>query len=220
MGIGTFAYLKWSTGIPTGEFLTHFAACIRNIGYKFGGSNAYGGGVYGASGTSFDDPAIGLPKGPPGLDAMGATVVDESGIHGFQLSLSSESGQAELFVGGKIRVVTLRMAGHMHPGYFRNDLEFILKQYGLLKRLHSELSPDLTWAIDYRQDTAEAGPGHESLSKSACWFSRQGPQKLIKPLEERRSPVRWEKKGDYDDFELNPVTGQPNWALVTGIPES
>jgi hypothetical protein len=202
------------------EFLKHFAACIRNIGYKFEGSNTYGGSVYGVpTGTGFDDPAIGLPKGPPGLDAMGATVMDESGIHAFQLSLSSESGQAELFLGGKIRVAALRMAGHMHPGYFRNDLDFILKQYGLLKRLHSELSPDLAWAIDYRQDTAEAGPGHESLSKSACWFSRQGPQKLIKPLEEKRSPIRPKKKGDDDDFQLNPVTGQPNWALVIGTSE-
>ncbi len=202
------------------EFLAHFAAVIPSLGYRFEGSKVYGGSIYGAdTGTSFDDPALGLPPGPLGLDAMGATVLDETGRHAFQLSLSLESGQAELFVGGRIRVATLRMAGHMHPAYFRNDLQFILKQYALLKRLHSRLSPDVTWAIDYRQDTCEAGPDYETLSKSACWFSRQGPQKLIKPLEERRSPLRQENKGDYDDFEPNPETGQPNWALLrTGCP--
>jgi hypothetical protein len=219
MAVGTFAFLNWTAGIPTVEFLTKFAAFIPSIGYGFPGTkegrNIFGGSVYGAQvGRNFDDPVSGLPHEPPGLGAMGATVMDERGNQAFMLSLSSESGLVELFVGGKVQVVTLRMSGHMHPGYFRDDLDFMIRQYELLKHLHSGLSADQTWAIDYGQDICNTGPGYESLQKAACWFSREGPQKLIKPLEERRMPLRAQHPGEHDDFEICRATGLPNWALV------
>ncbi len=124
--------------------------------------------------------------------------------------------------GGKIPHLQLNLTSTLEM-YFLQDrildfgeheLEDSLYDYKLCKRLFLALKAER--CLGSMLDAYESidGYGADSLFLFTC----SGPQKLIRPLEERRHPRRGDTEEGKDDFGYAPGSDHPNWQRVINKP--
>jgi hypothetical protein len=99
-------------------------------------------------------------------------------------------------------------------GMMEGVLEQSLSDYKLCKKIFSQIGASrcLGSALDRYCRITDADAAHAFL------FTKMGPQRLIRPLEESRAPRRAEDSNGPRDLDDDPITGEPNWVWIINKP--
>lgn len=106
----------------------------------------------------------------------------------------------------------LDIAIRMHEGV----LEHALHDYELCKQLFAELDADRCLGSQLMEYYEIDDP----YASGAFLFTRNGPQRLARPLEEGRAPRSDGDPEGPSEFQDDPVTGLPGWAWIVDKPFS
>jgi len=98
----------------------------------------------------------------------------------------------------------------------RVTFEEYVHDYRFVKHLFAALDADLCIG----SHLGEYFPFDDRDADLALRFTKNGPQKLVRPLEENRLPYRAHMKTPvpYDEFAIDPATGLPKWAWIVDKP--
>jgi hypothetical protein len=108
------------------------------------------------------------------------------------------------------------------PGYSEPNLADACADYRFVKRLCCRMGVDLCVGSPMNDYVRFEDMMTDSLADRILRFTRLGPQKLVRPLEECRLPYRGygDHPGPYDEFATDPETGLPKWAMLVDKPLS
>lgn len=99
----------------------------------------------------------------------------------------------------------------------RVTLEENVHDYQFVKHLFAAIDADLCVGSHLGEYFPFADPDADRTLR----FTKHGPQKLVRPLEENRLPYRghgYPSPGPYDEFAIDPATGLPKWAWIVNEP--
>lgn len=94
------------------------------------------------------------------------------------------------------------------------SLEDNLQDYRLAKVLFQTLGADICIGSALGEYFSFTDPSADKVLR----FTKEGPQRLVRPLEEGRMPITNEHDPKNNDFLLDPATGRPRWAMVVDKP--